>query len=204
MPISDRYKVIFVHIPKTGGTSIERMLQLRECKANLFNSNYKREPVYQHFTPDKLKALIPKEKWDTYYKFVTVRHPLQRALSDFKFFRSNKVYNSMKSAQPITTFSDYCKLAENIVSTNDFHTNPFYDHFIPQYYYFNDIIYNKVCRFETFINDIEDVKKSIGCISPLKHVNSSSRIKVEVTPEDISIIERVYAQDYEQFGYERN
>lgn len=201
MPISDKYKVIFVHIPKTGGTSVERMLQIPETRAALVNYQPKKGPIYQHFTPQQIIKHIPAEKWESYYKFTTVRHPLQRAISDFKFFKTNSPWEPRLKELDITTFSDYCALAERVVAAGCYDDNPFFDHLRPQHLYFEDIEYDEVCRLENFAADMAKVKAAIGCERPLGRHHTSSGQKVQTLPEDVAIIERVYAKDYERFGY---
>jgi len=202
MPISHKYKAIFVHIPKTGGTSVERLLAIPENKSGLFNCNPNRGPIYQHLVPSELKKYIPENQWKTYFKFTSVRHPLQRAISDYKFFKINKEVRNRYKIQ-LKSFSDYCKLAERVVKEGAFKETPFFDHFIPQHYYFEGINYDKICKTETLDADMVKVKTAIGCNKPFKRHHVSAKQCVHVSPEDIEIIERVYAQDYEQFGYKK-
>jgi len=35
MPISKKYKVVFIHIPKTAGTSVYQLLEIPETKDSL-------------------------------------------------------------------------------------------------------------------------------------------------------------------------
>ena len=44
MPISDEHKCVFVHVPKTGGSSIESVLQMDRAK-NLYHRRNKIDGV---------------------------------------------------------------------------------------------------------------------------------------------------------------
>lgn len=198
MPISDEYKTIFIHIPRTGGTSFEDTLKLRENKKKtLIGIIPGKNIVYQHLTPKQLREYIPVNKWESYYKFVIVRNPLDRAVSDFSFFKKNKKGPLLG----IHTFLDYCKLAEKVVTQESYNKHILYDHFRPQYKYLQGIKYNKICRMESYGKDIEQVKKIIGCNIPELHKNGGSAYKIIPTLEEKKIIQRVYHKDYKILGY---
>ena len=104
--ISHTHRCIFVHIPKTGGSSIEVFLTghdwiarspedyatyLRErdsyseswggtlCERN---PNYFDERVgVKHATQSELRAKLGRELWDAYFSFTFVRNPWDRVLS---------------------------------------------------------------------------------------------------------------------------
>jgi hypothetical protein len=67
--ISHEHKFIFVHVPKTGGTSIESLLDLSGAKHNTARQ-------YRNFFPDV---------WKRYFSFAFVRNPWDRVLSFYMF-----------------------------------------------------------------------------------------------------------------------
>ena len=78
--------VLFIHVPKTGGTSVERYLGLYAQPA-LHNQGAKLlRPVkdatftpalaMQHFHAELLEAMFPPDFFD--YAFMVVRHPAAR------------------------------------------------------------------------------------------------------------------------------
>ncbi len=82
--ISHSKKFIFVHIPKTGGTSVERML----CRYGIllqgpgnFDSIY-----YKHATAESIKRMMGAE-YDKYFKFTIVRNPWDWIVSNYAFNR---------------------------------------------------------------------------------------------------------------------
>lgn len=86
MPLSPKYKLVFIHIPKTGGTSIEEFF--RENGGCLY---WERKKQYnghsiQHCTYQELKelGLVP----EGYRIFTVIRHPYERFLSDYNYYRT--------------------------------------------------------------------------------------------------------------------
>ena len=82
MPVSDKYKCILLHVPKTGGSSIEKLIS----PITFFNPKYSPNEKYtpQHLTYSELRAKLPDEKWQTYFKFAFVRNPWDK--SCFRLF----------------------------------------------------------------------------------------------------------------------
>ncbi len=104
--ISHRQRCIFVHVPKTGGSSIEVFLTghdwiarnrgdyeiyLRECDSYdesyggtlcAGNPRYFDERVaVKHATQSEIRFKLGRELWDAYFSFTFVRNPWTRVLS---------------------------------------------------------------------------------------------------------------------------
>lgn len=79
---------IFIHIPKTAGTSIEGYLGKHKINKNhgygVFNGK-----VFQHFTYNEIKNYLisngKKEFFNQSIKFTVVRHPIDRLISEYKW-----------------------------------------------------------------------------------------------------------------------
>lgn len=78
--IIDKAKLIFIHIGKTGGTSIEYML--RE-KYQCLETDYFTDKHAQHEPVLNLITRCP--KYIPYFKFAIVRNPYSRIISSYKF-----------------------------------------------------------------------------------------------------------------------
>lgn len=87
--ISHGREFIFVHIPKTGGTSIETALYDPTCTACRDQWDVARVPhaPLNHLTLEEISTLgfATREELDSYFKFAFVRNPWDRAVSEFLF-----------------------------------------------------------------------------------------------------------------------
>jgi hypothetical protein len=94
VPIFEREgkKILFVHIPKTGGTTIENLLQQAGWHMSLFTDWSNKFPgipgdecTAQHMHIELLNRFVD---WDEIsYSFTIVRHPVARLISEFFFQR---------------------------------------------------------------------------------------------------------------------
>ncbi len=202
MPVSHRYKAIFIHIPKTAGTSIYTVLSIPQNEHH-FYSAAKRIPSYQHLTPTQLQRKLPPKIWNQYYKFTVVRNPFDRAVSDYRYLKKH-----LPAKYRITSFVAFLHLVERIVKGNKYTENVYFDHFRPQSHYFQGITYDKICKFESLHTDLDEVKQKLQCHAkqlPWKYktstVHGPSNYLPYYTHETKSIIERLYAEDLKKFNY---
>ena len=72
--VSHKHKCIFVHIIKTGGTSIEKFF--RGGKVHKFAKNYKKR--------------VGNKKWNNYFKFTFVRNPWDKMVSQYFYIQKRK------------------------------------------------------------------------------------------------------------------
>lgn len=160
--ISHRYKCIFIHITKCAGSSVEEGLGLpspdpsQADYAHGFGWCPERKIYMQHATPQQLLAtgLIDQATWESYYKFIIVRNPWDRACSDyFWLMRDLSIHDS---------FTHYIKANG---AFRDSLTKPSLDfrgdHLNPQrdYFFLHDapITYDRVVRFEALAQGLAKV-----------------------------------------------
>jgi hypothetical protein len=202
MPISHKYKVIFVHIPKTAGTSVEKFLEipglseehLRSHKISIIDG-IKYAP--QHLTANMIKTHdLVKDYWDNYFKFSIVRHPYTRALSEY-FWRKGKTGQNLRFNP--TEFSSFLNLLKERKS----------DHDLSQY----DYLYNNGKLLVDNVGKYEDLKTSINTLCkyineskdfPItqKSSNKNSYINFLTSKHKDKIIE-LYNKDFEFFNYKK-
>ncbi len=182
--ISHEHKCIFIHIPKTAGTSINAFFHPEKTFDNSvpdYDSLYgwcpERKIYLQHATSRQLvdTNLISPEDWSTYYKFTFVRNPWDRAYSDYLWFQK---YSGVKG-----TFKEYIyEKGEFEPILKDNSTSRYRgDHVMPQISFFDfsgKYSLDYVGRFEHFSDDIGKILSCIEVSKSFKtHANKSNRKK---------------------------
>lgn len=76
MPISDKYKLIFIHIPKNAGTAITNTLEMSDIGHHGWRYYKSRYP----------------QKWGTYTKISVVRNPWDRVVSCYEYAKMEDSY----------------------------------------------------------------------------------------------------------------
>jgi len=76
VPISDSFGLVFVHIPKNAGTSIEKTVGMRE-------TGHRPWSVYARRFP---------QEWQRYRSFAIIRDPVDRFISCYKYARMERSY----------------------------------------------------------------------------------------------------------------
>ena len=117
---SHEKKLIFVHIPKTGGTTIEYYLDLMKSDNGYCIKNNK---AYQHFTWNDYKLLLGDEIYSKYFKFSIVRNPINRCISEYYWTRLKFGFKSGCS------FDKFLSEVEKIVKNKKYNESKFHDHF---------------------------------------------------------------------------
>lgn len=183
----------FIHIPKTGGTSVEEWL------ASLGEMHYY-SPVIpsfmkctpQHLTADYLKLLnpIPSDK-----SFCIVRDPYARAESEYKYRHPN-----VNHINP-PDFSIWMLSHLDAYNRNKHHRD---NHFLPQAYFVNSEI--KCFRFEDGFRSIfKDISEYLGIATPgdVNYLNKSEGGELTWSNELLDRFNNIYGCDFEAFGYSK-
>ena len=196
MVISHYTKSIFVHIQKTGGSSIEEALR-KDDPTIESNAHQGR----RHMAAREMKTLIPADTWNTYFKFAFVRNPWDRLVS---------WYMMCVQAPSMNNFSRYVK--DNAATFDDFLTKTTtgmgerttrnqLD------YVTNDvgeIIVDFVGKYEALEQDFDTVRKKLNLTADLPHVNRSTHdgYRKYYSDETRDIVARRFEKDIRHFGYE--
>lgn len=212
-PIIDSLKTIFIHVPKTGGISIDRY----------FRENYNLVDFTGHHSASEIKVKFP-ENFDNYFKFAFVRNPWERLASAF-FFLDQGGYSKIDAVirekyllKYAGNFSDFVLdlpnnlefvKAPTLPSELGVDGLPFPTaHFVEQAYWIcdndNKILVDFVGRFENLQSDFEKICKKLELQAiPLQKLNSSKHdyYRNHYNHETASIVERLYARDINLWGY---
>jgi hypothetical protein len=79
--------ILFIHVPRTGGTTIEHHLgELGTVFFKTSGASTLMRVTAQHFHARDLKTIFPEGLFD--YVFMVVRHPVSRILSEYAYERS--------------------------------------------------------------------------------------------------------------------
>jgi len=210
---------VFVHIPKTGGTSIYRFFKKniigtgvpKFFKRHLFNSypenlygwDMKHQLWKQHATMQQINNLYQKD-YTNYFKFGFVRNPWERAVSDFNWFLGEKYKPEIQGS-----FTDYLLVRNGFEKIKIKQEKTYrYDHTIPQYDFLFDSNGNQLVdfigKFENLQNDFNIVCNKIGIQQQqLPHFNKSKHKHYSeyYDKETRQIVEEKYCKDIEVFGY---
>lgn len=211
--ISHEHKCIFIHIPKTAGTSISNFYfptkELNWKKPN-YNLLYgwcpKRKIHLQHATSKQLLELelIKPEIWESYFKFTFVRDPYDRAYSDY--------YWIMEDRQVEGSFVEYINRTgefNKILSDNSVMTFRG-DHLVPQTNFFDfegNYKMDFIGRFEQIDKAVFYINKKLGIDKAFNvHVQKGAYKKKRhyshfYNKENKLLVEQYFQKDIEKLGY---
>ena len=189
MLVSDKYKTIFIHINKSGGTSIEQVFRPNA----IFKKHY--------LTAREIRDIVG-DKWDRYFKFAIVRNPWDKMSSLYRYRRDINLiplsWSFSKFIKKIDTLNNKSpsKSARNLLRT----TNQL-EHCIDDN---GNIILDYIGKFEEFKKSWEKISKKIGFKKKLPHVKSTVKHKhySKYYTDDIrDIVADRFANDIAYFGY---
>lgn len=165
MPISDEKKIIFIHIPKNAGTSLEKQFSMRA-------TGHKPWFVYEQKYP---------LEWKKYIKFAIVRNPFDRLVSNYEYAKMPKSFwhsndgNSVYGKHPDYDICNTCSFEQiiDILLNNPYELK--HDGWKPQYIWIcnenNDIMVDKVLKYENLNEEL----KQHNISDNLKILNTSNR-----------------------------
>lgn len=199
------HKAIFVHIPKTAGSSIEVALNAFE-KTNTGAVDEATGMFYpvttgkeKHFDARAYRKHYGRKVWQDYYKFTVVRNPWQRIHS----WWWNNRYITETLDMPFAEF-----LRSRLADPDDLPRA-----LRPQTRWITSangkIEMDYTCRFETIDDDFKAVCKQIGApVTELPRVlvenrNPASRPHYtdDYDADLVELVARVYADDIDQLQY---
>ena len=206
--ISHKYKCIFVHIPKTGGSSIENViwpLKSDRTIENLWMGYVK--PYYnkyqtggmQHLTAEQIRTEIGEDIFKSYYKFAVVRNPWEKAVSQYVYMkRKRKDLRQFIGMRRWTSFKNYLQLIPKRTHVQWMKQMEFLTDGQ------NNVLVDKVLRFEHLESEFQKVMDHLGIHdTQLPHVNQSKRKHYTKYYDDVSIqmVADFYREDIRRLEY---
>lgn len=202
--------ICFVHIPKTGGTSVVEFFRSLGATSYLDNQgNGHRPPLRcppQHFHYQTLDAIVDLSKSD--FSFAIVRHPVYRMLSNFFWAHRN-----VPSNKTLPDFTLWLKHVFNEYTKDEYFLD---NHIRPQNEFVGPNL-RRVYKLESGLSAIlDDVLKSCGITTkrnnhlsaPQTNTSSPDRKKEYlmglVTNDTLNLIHEFYKSDYYLFNYKKS
>jgi chondroitin 4-sulfotransferase 11 len=188
--------MLFIHVPKTGGKSIEQALSLKE----------------QGHTPISYFLLHHARSVQPLYKFSFVRNPFDRLVSAFHYLKSGGGNSSdarwaKRMLRGIKTCDEFIKAL----------ASPHYQsavlsgvHFRPQHDFLSgpngELAVNFIGHFERLENDFSAVAARLEITAELPHTNRSARPanwqQFFESETGRRAVVSMYKADFSMFGYE--
>jgi hypothetical protein len=202
MVICHNKKCIYIHIPKTAGTSVEQYLR-ENGKNELQYHGVRNGRSMHHFTAFDLKHEVP-FIFNKYYKFSIVRNPYDRLLSEY--YWTPIIGVGFKSGQ---TKADFITYVSKVVNKKLFFNNIFNDHFIPQYLFIYNgkkILIDQLFKYEdldytiNYLKEKLDIHIEFPCLN--KSMNSTIT-KIGWTDRQKERIYKIYQKDFILFNYSK-
>ena len=205
--ISFPHKVIFIHIPKCGGQSVERAF-LRDLGFDWSNrhslllrpkENHESGPKrLAHLYANEYVGLgyISKQDFNNFHKFTIVRDPIDRIISELNFRRIRKGVFGVNSIEEYVV-----KIRRKYDVNSDL-----VRHLEPQVNFIFDskmesIMVDDIMRLENIEVGFSGLRTLMNCGNlQIKKENISKKriwIKSEISQNDLAFIREIYARDFE-------
>jgi len=190
-------RVLFIHLPRTGGISMCKSLNLPVLG---------HQPMTKFIKPFPLSLFYKKP-----FSFAFVRNPWDRVVSIF-FLLNGKWTNKKNERDRKIYVEKYKGNFDNFVLESFNGDNPLIfsqQHFKPQYFYVCDkkgnIAMDFIAKYENIQEDFDKICDKIGLDRiELVHENGSihKNYRGYYNEETKEIIRKAYQKDIELFGYE--
>jgi len=176
---------IFIHINKTGGSSVEKALG---CRA-------------EHKTALEKRTELGKEAWRKLFSFAFVRNPWDRVASHYYY---RVMTNQTELGKNTITFNEWVKLAYG-ENAPQYYDKP--KMFMPQWNWLinkkGKILVDFIGRFENLEADFAQVCSRLNRQADLPHLKKSERgdYRQYYNEASIEIVGKWFKTDIENLGY---
>jgi chondroitin 4-sulfotransferase 11 len=186
----NRCGCIFIHIPKTAGTSVGRAL---------FGENSRHIPYFEY------EKANPR-KFRKFFKFAFIRNPWDRLVSTYFFLRAGGMNEQDRqwNTNHMVLYPDFNSFVRGWLTERNVWN---WVHFIPQSHFVinrtGKVMVDFVGRFERLEEDFGQVARRLGRDVRLPKSNTSNHEHFTscYDEETREIVRRVYARDIEAFEY---
>jgi hypothetical protein len=196
MNVCHKNKILFVHVPKSAGTSIAKPLGLTP----------------EHLTQDTIiDTQLKGRNISEYYKFCFVRNPWDRFVSLYHYVcDGSEMWNTSSYGKgPHIDFKTFCKVCRNGCIIANHHV--WNVHYNPQLSFINVPAWSEssksidyIGRFENLQEDLNQICKNAGIKPfqvPHKNKTKHKHYTEYYNNETRQIVAEKYAEDISHFGY---
>ncbi|WP_412564029.1 sulfotransferase family 2 domain-containing protein [Thalassobius sp. MITS945101] len=212
MFISHGRQYIFIHIPKTGGTSMALALEERAKKDDVligdtpkaakrrrkFSGAETRGRLWKHATLADIEGLVGLEEVEHYFTFTMVRNPWDRMVSYYHWLQAQGFDHPAVQLAKSEEFSGFLSHPMTWRAQKE----------APARHYMTDARGNEVCdlylRLEHLEEDLPDLEAHLGFRLALPKANASSRTRdyrSYYSDADAAFLAEICGEDIARFGY---
>lgn len=215
-------KLLFIHIPKTGGQTIEFEFKSLIWDFNethykiLWGINPEKTIEFSHLGYHDIITNYPEAFAQADEIFTIVRHPYDRFISQFNFWHKWKKMRRIMNVEIDFSFEEYVEQVEAIHLQHS--KKPYSQFEMCHYQPMSDFVLHedkipqnlKILRYENYNEEVLQFLKGENSPTPeelteLPVVNCSHRCKEKenyLNDKTKSALTRLYAKDFELFNYE--
>lgn len=195
-------KILFIHIPRTGGTTIEsyfRQNLIKKSATELYGKKCLPENEIYHLDGRQhypLAYFEHKDRIDDYYIFTFVRHPYDRLISAYEYSFSKKYnFNTIVCILPVVT-QFYRSFSSSYLC-----------HLIPQHRFLtSNIDFDFIGRYERYKQDFQHLLSDLELpIKAMPHIFKTRKkpFKRYLNSFTQYFINVSYHKDFKLFGYKK-
>jgi len=203
--ISHKHRCIFVHIPRTGGSSIEHILWPGSRSVDDlwmgFTSKYRNKYQtggLQHLFARHIRKEIGSVIFNEYFKFSFVRNPWDKAVSQFHYMKMRKDLRDYIGMDKNDAFKRYLGLIQNKVHVQ----------WEEQHKFILDkdenILVDYIGQFESLQDDFNKICEKIGLPrQKIPHIQKTRHMHYTEYYDDETkaIVTEKFKKDIDYFGY---
>ena len=195
--ISLAHKVIFIHIPKCAGQSIEETF-LNDLNLNWDDHRYlfgcfEKPSSWNQNIPHRLAHLtakemlefnlLPEEIFNSFYKFTIVRDPVDRLVSSWNYLNLEADFNDWVSSTVLLEYKSknyfFKSQSEYLFDEN------------------NKLLVDDIVPFKSLGSPSHSFYNYLVNITSLSHRNISNKRTIDVSEATKRLIKDLYQKDYE-------
>ncbi|MEO9595579.1 sulfotransferase family 2 domain-containing protein [Rhodopirellula bahusiensis] len=200
--INDELQAIFIHIPKTGGTSIRKVLSAA------MGQNHRRYPRFQKHAPARLlRSVVGDSRYNRYTSFCVVRNPWDLMVSSYHWWiqlagRHKKLELWAEHFRGLGSFDAWIRDPKVLEMVNEFRAGDLSD-------WTDDnagtCIVHRILRFENLGKDWVALCDEEGWALPQLPVTNASKrsdFRGYYTPETAQWVATKFQTTIDRYGYD--